>query len=89
MKKRCEHESLCIPFTTLCRETDLGYYGHVQSWSRVDYLLQEPDRFREFLKGVLGTPTRERQIQALAEAYEVTPEEFDEQWRKWAIKNYR
>ncbi|HEB52408.1 MAG TPA: hypothetical protein ENI87_04030 [bacterium] len=89
MRKRARHEELCIPFVKLCRATDLGYYGHVQSWSRVDYLLQDRDRFGEFFAAVLGNGSRSRQIAALASAYELAPEEFDQAWRKWVMKTYK
>ncbi|MFK7740708.1 MAG: hypothetical protein AB8H80_10325 [Planctomycetota bacterium] len=86
--KRCRHESLCMPFAKLCREHDLGYYGHLQSWARVDYLMQDRAKFAQFLQMIVGNPTRQRHLQALAEVYDKEPEQFDEEWRKWALKHY-
>lgn len=89
MMKRAKHEALCIPFQDLCRESDLGFYGHVQAWSRVGFLMQDRDKFAKFLQAVLGKPSRNRQIQALEAAYELTPEAYDVDWRKWAQKAYK
>jgi len=89
MKKRCEHEALCIPFVDLTTMSDLGYYGHVQSWSRVGFLLEDREKFAQFLRTVLGKYSKTQQIAALMAVYELEPEQFDEQWRKWALKNYK
>lgn len=88
VQKRVRHDGLVIPFRELCREFDLGYYGHVQAWSRVDYLMQDRERFAQFVQLVVGNPSRARQLQALATVYELDPEPFDEAWREWARKHY-
>jgi len=89
MLKRSKHESLCIPFMKLCREFDLGFYGHVQAWSLTKYLMEDREKFQLFLRSVLGKPSRNRQIQALQAAYGMTPEELDVAWRKWVKKAHK
>lgn len=89
MLKRAKHESLLIPFTQLCRETDLGFYGHVQSWSRTKHLMEDREKFKLFFRAVLGKYSRSRQLQALEAAYGMTPEEMDVAWRKWIKKAHK
>ena len=89
MKKRCQHEALCIPFLDLCTSNDLGYYGHVQAWSRVGWLMQDEQKFAEFVQMVLKKGSKSQQVAALAAVYELEPEQFDETWRKWALKAYK
>ena len=89
MLKRSKHDALCIPFVKLCRESDLGFYGHVQAWSLTKYLMEDKKKFRLFLQSVLGKTARSRQIQALDAAYGMTPEELDVEWRKWVKKAHK
>jgi hypothetical protein len=89
LSKRAEHDDLLVPFRTLCMSYDLGYHDHLQSWSRVEYLLAtDAEQFRAFLRAVIGQTSQARQIQALRESYGVEPEEFDENWRAWIKKSY-
>lgn len=87
--KRTKHDALCIPFNKLCRETDLGFYGHVQAWSLTKYLMEDEEKFRLFFQSVLGKFSRSRQIQALDAAYGMAPEELDVAWRKWVKKAHK
>lgn len=89
IRKRVKFEGLVVPFEELTTKTDLGYYGHVQAWARVEWMLQDRARFAEFLGAVLGKPSRARQVAALAGVYELEPAAFDAAWRKWCAKNYR
>ena len=89
VRKRSKHDGLCLPFDKLCRETDLGYYGHLQCWSYVDYMLQDREKFASFMQGVLGNTSRSRQMSALQTVYEVEPAAFDAGWRKWVQKAYK
>ena len=89
MLKRSKHESLCIPFMDLCREYDLGFYGHVQAWSLTKYLLEDEEKFQVFFRAVLGKTSRSRQVQALQAAYAMAPAELDVAWRKWVKKAHK
>jgi hypothetical protein len=89
IRKRVKHEALVIPFEKLTRQVDLGYYGHLQAWARVEWMLQDRARFARFLQQVLGTPSRSKQISALMKTYELKPAEFDDAWRKWCQKHYK
>ncbi len=89
IRKRVKFDGLVIPFDQLTTKTDLGYYGHVQSWARAEWMLRDRTRFAEFLGGVLGKASRARQVAALGAVYELEPAAFDAAWRKWCAKNYR
>ena len=89
IRKRVKHEALVIPFEKLTREVDLGYYGHLQAWARVEWMLQDRARFSQFLGQVLGAPSRSRQVAALMQVYELKPAEFDDAWRTWCQKHYK
>ncbi|PCJ51877.1 MAG: hypothetical protein COA70_13335 [Planctomycetota bacterium] len=70
------------------------------AWARVDYLRREhPRKLAEFLR-VVKSPfpsgvevTVERlqthQVDVFHATMGMTPEEFDENWRAWVLKNYR
>lgn len=89
LKKRTQHDELVTPFAELCRSTSGGYYWHIQAWSRVDYMLQDRVRFAAFLKKVIANRRGATQLLALEEVYELEPEAFDVEWRKWVQKNYK
>ena len=89
IRKRVKFDGLVIPFEKLATTVDLGFYGHVQAWARVEWMLQDKAKFAEFLQGVLSRPSRSRQIAALVGAYELEPAAFDDAWRKWCAKHYR
>ena len=89
IRKRVKFEELVIPFEKLTTTSDLGYYGHVQAWARVEWMLQDRAKFAAFLGGVLRSPSRARQLAALDEAYALAPDAFDASWRKWCAKHYK
>ena len=90
MRARASRDSLCIPFYTLSTSTDLGYYAHMQSWSRVDYLLSlDRAKFGMFLAGLKGVFGSARQQELLEEVFEMDAETFDKRWREWVSKTYK
>ena len=89
IRKRVKFEELVIPFERLTTTSNLGYYGHVQAWARVEWMMQDRAKFAEFLGGVLRSPSRSRQVAALGAVYELDPLAFDEAWRKWCAKHYK
>jgi len=89
IRKRVKFEALVVPFEQLTRKVDLGYYGHVQSWARVEWMLQDRAKFAEFLGLVLGKPSRSRQVSALSEVWGMDPVTFDGEWRKWCAKKFK
>lgn len=90
MKKRAQHEKLLIPFQDLAGMTDFGYWGHLQSWSRADYLMSlDRAKLTVFLQGMKGGWGASRQIEALDKAFGLTPEAFDAKWREWVLKTYK
>lgn len=87
VSKRAEHPELMMTFVDLCAaNNDIGYYGHVQAWARVKFLMEDRAKFAQFVPMVLKKYGRERQIEALQAAYGWTPEQFDEEWLKWCAK---
>jgi hypothetical protein len=89
MLKRTKHDGLCLPFPKLATESDLGYHGHVQAWSVVDYMMQDRTKFTQFLQLVLGKPSSSHQLQALESVFEMDSDAFDAAWVKWAQKTYK
>jgi len=89
MQARAQHEKLCIPFAEICTTPDLGYFGHVQAWSRVDYLLTlDRAKFGKFLAELKGNGSSQRQMELLDQIYGLDCEMFDKQWREWVKKTY-
>lgn len=89
MQARAQHESLCIPFAELSTMPDLGYFGHVQAWSRVDYLLTlDRGKFGKFVAELKGNGSSQRQMELLDQIYGLDWEMFDKQWREWVKKTY-
>jgi len=78
---------------------NMKYSEHMMAWSRVDFLMYtNPEGFKTwidimkepFKDGVVITDEMmmERQIDALQQAWDFTPEKFDEAWAAWALKHY-
>lgn len=90
MRARATRESLCTPFAQLCTQTDLGYWAHVQAWSRVDHLIAlDRTKFTEFLSGLKGGSSAQAQEQLLQQVYGVDGPTWDTKWREWAVKTYK
>jgi hypothetical protein len=103
VRARAQHEGAFFPFDVMAawsNPEELGYHGHAQSWSRVDYLLQT-DRAKlgallKQLKAVPPDGTYEAQggrIRAqaqklVAELYGLDGPAFDRAWREWVTKTY-
>lgn len=80
---------------------DLHQRDHMISWSKTEFLVTELEGdHKAFLYAVCRPPSKygsnigdqglfERQITALRECFGLTPEQFDEAWAKWVLKNYR
>lgn len=90
MKARCKHEGNLLKFHELATRTDLGYYGHLQAWSRVDWMMaQDRGRMQAFLAGLQGGHGVSRQIECLEQAFGLESDAFDAVWRAWVLKTYR
>lgn len=88
--KRLRHDELVIPFADLASCTNLGYFHHLQAWSRVDYLLARGRaEFARFLTGCKQRNSAAHQLELLQEIYGLDVEQFDAEWRKWALKTYK
>ena len=80
---------------------DLNTRDHMVAWSKLTYLLDEVEGdHRGFLHALCqrrpqGSPEEvkaklaQRQTEALAECFQLTPAEFDERWSAWALKAYK
>ena len=90
MRGRATRESLCTPFAKLATQTDLGYYDHVQAWSRVDHLMTlDRAKFGEFLSAIKGGASASLQEQSLQQIYGMDAATWDTKWREWAVKAYK
>lgn len=86
---RCKRDDLYIPFRDLCGLTDLGYYGHIQAWSRIDYLMDlDREKLGQFVLGMNGSYSFDRQEQMLQQLFGMDADTFDEKWRAWVLKKY-
>lgn len=103
IRRRAQHEALCIPFDKLAaleKWEELGFHGHSQSWSRVDYLMkrdaEKVGMILRQLKQVAPDGTFEGQgakLRALAQKqvldlFGMDGPTFDQKWREWVLKTY-
>jgi hypothetical protein len=104
VKLRCQHDGATLSFDQLLRwrtADELGYQGHIQSWSRVDYLMTlGPDKVGLLLdkikrmpvpldgKGIAPEAMISAQTGALADLWQMDPALFDQRWRDWTQKAY-
>lgn len=101
--KRARHDGATFTFEQLNAMSDwetFGFQAHMQCWSRVDFLMdRDPERvglILDKLKRVPATGAWDAQgaqlcammPKLLFDAFELTPEAFDEQWREWVQKVY-
>lgn len=104
IRLRAQHDGATIPFEQMLAwvpAEDLGYQGHIQSWSRVDYLLSMgPEKLGLLVtklktapvpqdgSGIEPSLAKQLQIKALADLWHLDPAQFDASWRKWTQKEY-
>jgi hypothetical protein len=104
VRQRIEHQEMLIPFATVTgwsKWEDMGVQEHLQSWSRVDWLMSrgstEVGRFIDELKKLppmrgdqpLDKATiNSKQDQLLQQLWHLDAGSFDEQWRAWVLDNY-
>ena len=86
---------------TWAKYQDMNVRDHMVCWSRLEYLMDEADGDpKGFLTDLCKPRPRgsdeevqaamvERQTQALATHFGLTPEELDERWAKWVKKAYK
>ena len=103
VRKRARHEGVCFTYEQMAawqKFEDLGYHAHSQAWSRVDFLMKrDPEKVAFMVKklkgiqpmanGMVPHKTVETMMRKLLiELFELDPEGFDEEWRKWVLKTY-
>ena len=103
VRKRAQHDGVCFPFAKMVEWTkweELGYHAHSQSWSRVDFLMQQdPAKFGLLLRKLKSVPAdgtyegqsaqiRSLSMQLLQELYGLDAASFDAKWREWVLKTY-
>lgn len=90
MRKRAGHPELLTPLAGIATKTDFGYWDHLQSWSRIDWLVTtDRAKFGKFLGALKGKTAMPRQVEAIAETYGLDPDVFDTKWREWVLKAYK
>ena len=102
--KRSKHEGATIPFAKLSvldDWDDFGFHAHMQSWSRIDYLMsldeQKVGLMLDKLKSVpnngnwdlQGKQLQKMLPKLLFNVFDMDGETFDANWRKWVLKNYK
>ncbi|MBZ0154465.1 MAG: hypothetical protein K8J09_23300 [Planctomycetes bacterium] len=103
VRRRAQHEGLCIPFATMAEWPDsaaMGYHAHTQSWSRIDYLMRlDAQKVGQLLRQLKNVPptgdweAQGAQVRAMAQKllfdlYELDAATFDQKWRDWVLKTY-
>ena len=101
--KRSKHEGATLTYEQLTAMNDwekFGFHAHMQSWSRVDYLMsldsQKVGLVIDKLKSVPSsgdwdaqTKQLERMLpKLLFNVFELDGATFDQEWRKWVLKTY-
>jgi hypothetical protein len=104
VRLRCQHDGATLSFEQLLRwraADELGYQGHIQAWSRIDYLMSlGPEKVGLLLdrikrmpvppdgKGIPPETLISAQTGALADLCQMDPAMFDQRWREWTQKAY-
>lgn len=104
VRRRAQHERGYFPFATMLgwlQWKELGYHHHVQSWSRVDYLMSlGQQRVGELVTKLKQIPqpadgsvvppeqVAARSQQLVQELWSMDPVAFDKRWREWVLKTY-
>ena len=103
VRRRAQHEATCFKFDDMAewaKWEDMGYHRHAQSWSRMDFLMQQDKQkvglMLRQLKAVPPDNTFEGQAPVLrtlakklvVELFELDGPAFDAKWREWVLKTY-
>jgi len=101
--RRCRHEGATLTYEQLTGMSDwekFGFHAHMQSWSRIDYLMSldshKVGMVIDKLKSVPSTGNWDLQKKQLEQmlpkvlfsVFEMDGPTFDENWRKWVLKTY-
>lgn len=101
--KRSKHEGATISYEDLSKMEDwekFGLHAHMQSWSRIDYLMsldsQKVGLMVDKLKSVPASGNWDAQAKQLQRmlpkllfnVFEMDGPTFDQGWRKWVLKTY-
>jgi hypothetical protein len=106
VRRRAQHVGAFFPFETMAAWADrdkMGYHGHSQAWSRIDFLMQrDAEKVGLMLRQLKALPpggggdagaaqsaqARTLAVKLLAELFELDPAAFDTEWREWVLKTY-
>lgn len=83
LQGRARHDGLLAPFRDLVGNYDLGYFGHLQAWSRVQFLWRDEAKFRALLQELREGGSADPQLAAIERIYGFDAEGFDVAWRDW------
>ncbi len=83
LQGRARHDGLLAPFRDLVGNYDLGYYGHLQAWSIVQFLWQDTAKFRALLQELKEGGSTEPQLAAIERVYGLDAAALDVAWRDW------
>lgn len=104
VRRRAQHKGAFFPFATMATWTkweELGYHAHSQSWSRVDFLMQQDvAKVGQMVRELKGLPAaydhgERRAVEVadlaqklLRELFGLDADAFDEKWREWVLRTY-
>ena len=99
VRARLQFDRTTIPLATLqdvATSADLGYHMHLQSWSRIDFLMARDRskvgevlfRMKSLPPGTPAKAVRDALLAALADVTGLDAAAFDAQWREWVLKTY-
>lgn len=102
VRARAQYDRTRIPFSQMAlwqKNQDMGYHGELQSWSRVDFLLEhDTDKLGALLlrlkslpisyDGVKPEDWATMQKTAVQEVFGWDAETFDAKWREFVLETY-
>jgi uncharacterized protein YifN (PemK superfamily) len=101
--RRSKHEGATLSYEQLSAMNNwekFGFHAHMQSWSRIDYLMTlDSERLGLIIDKLKSVPSSgdwdaqakqlERMLpKLLFNVFELDGATFDENWRKWVLKTY-
>jgi hypothetical protein len=101
--RRSKHEGATLSYEQLSAMNNwekFGFHAHMQSWSRIDYLMTlDSERLGLIIDKLKSVPSsgdwdaQAKQVERmlpklLFNVFELDGATFDENWRKWVLKTY-
>lgn len=101
VRARAQYERTRIPFAQMQawqRPDEMGYHGHLQAWSRMDFLMQQDKQkvgalwaaLKSFPGGGSVPPEQlaQKTLAVLQQEFGLDAQGFDEAWAAWVLATY-